>query len=138
MRNAAEEPHRYFEIHKPLETADPWIKYCYRRWRASARQRGIECQMTLEEWWGAWAPHWAEREALHLVMCRYGDRGPLAVDNIYFAPQLEHARDRRVHRNSVGQFQQRRRRPVDGLGITSAAHVDNPGDGFSATRIDSS
>ncbi len=49
-----------------------------------AAQRGIPFEMTFEEWWGIWEPHYHKRgvRADQFVMCRTGDKGPYAVGNV--------------------------------------------------------
>lgn len=56
----------------------------YRQHKASAKQRGIEFDLTFDEWWEIWQPHYAQRGrgAGHLQMCRTGDVGPYAVGNV--------------------------------------------------------
>lgn len=50
-----------------------------------AKRRGIGFLLTFEEWWEIWEPFWEQRgkEKHSLVMCRYGDTGPYAKDNVY-------------------------------------------------------
>lgn len=49
-----------------------------------AASRGIPFEMTFEEWWGIWEPHYEQRGrgGEKLVMCRTGDKGPYAVGNV--------------------------------------------------------
>lgn len=62
----------------------------------NAAQRGIAFELTFEEWWGMWEPHY-ERRGLAIgcmVMCRDGDVGPYAVGNVRIDTNLENARER--------------------------------------------
>jgi hypothetical protein len=56
----------------------------YAKHKAHAKERGIEFDLTFEEWWGIWEPRWAERGTHkdQLGMCRTRDQGPYAVGNI--------------------------------------------------------
>jgi DNA-binding transcriptional MerR regulator len=61
----------------------------FRRQRASAKQRGIEWEISLWDWWTIWqaSGKWNERGrgAGAYVMCRFGDTGPYKVGNVYIA-----------------------------------------------------
>lgn len=60
----------------------------FRRQRTNAKTRGIEWRLTLTQWWEIWqrSGHWDERGRGHAyAMCRYGDKGPYAVNNVYIA-----------------------------------------------------
>jgi hypothetical protein len=50
-----------------------------------AKKRGIGFLLSFEEWWSIWEPFWDRRGRTKdsLVMCRYGDTGPYAKDNVY-------------------------------------------------------
>lgn len=50
-----------------------------------AKRRGIGFLLSFEEWWDIWEPFWDKRGKSkdNLVMCRYGDSGPYAKDNVY-------------------------------------------------------
>jgi len=59
----------------------------YRSQASKAATRGIEWQLTFEQWWNWWQQtgRWSERGATigKYCMCRYGDIGPYSLDNIY-------------------------------------------------------
>ena len=59
----------------------------YQAHKLNARTRGIGFNLTFEQWWEAWKPHWDERGRgkgkYH--MCRHGDSGPYEIGNIYLA-----------------------------------------------------
>jgi hypothetical protein len=80
------------EIHPPM-ACPPELIQRYKGWKLTARQRGIECQMSMDEWWGAWFPHWGYRKTFDLVMARHGDTGPYVVGNIYFTTRGQNCRD---------------------------------------------
>ncbi len=65
--------------------------------RRNASDRGIRWELTLWEWWCIWkeSGHWEERgrDGGAYVMCRFGDVGPYAVDNIYIATSNQNGRD---------------------------------------------
>ena len=56
----------------------------YFQQRANAYERGIEWEISFEEWWSLWEPHWANRgrEKGQLVMARHGDDGPYSLTNV--------------------------------------------------------
>lgn len=60
--------------------------------RTNARHRGIEWRLTLRQWWDIWqrSGHWGDRGRGHgYAMCRYGDKGPYAVNNVYIATNVQ-------------------------------------------------
>lgn len=60
----------------------------YRRQRANAHTRRIEWRLTFLQWWDIWqrSGHWEDRGRGHAyAMCRYGDKGPYSVNNVYIA-----------------------------------------------------
>jgi len=68
----------------------------YTSQRRDAGRRGIEWKITLIEWWHVWVSsgHWAERgPGQGYVMCRFGDTGPYAANNVYIATNPQNARD---------------------------------------------
>ena len=56
----------------------------YHQHAAHAGERGIEFELTFEEWWAIWEPRYAERGPRRgqFVMCRQRDTGPYAADNV--------------------------------------------------------
>lgn len=60
--------------------------YKFRQQRCSAAARGVEWQMTFDEWWAVWqaSGKWHLRGARdgQYVMGRHGDVGPYAVGNV--------------------------------------------------------
>lgn len=65
----------------------------YARQKCTAKTRGIEFHLSLWEWWTIWqkSGKWARRgrERGQFVMCRIGDEGPYAVDNVFIALNCE-------------------------------------------------
>lgn len=61
-------------------------RYKFRQQRNSAKARGVDWQMTFEEWWGVWerSGKWHLRGCRdgEYVMGRHGDAGPYAVGNV--------------------------------------------------------
>lgn len=53
--------------------------------RHTCKQRGIEFNMTFDEWAGWWGDDFALRGCKEndLCMCRYSDEGPYEIGNIY-------------------------------------------------------
>jgi len=57
----------------------------YRSHKAQAKGRGIPFDITFEDWFTLWEPHWEGRGANSadgLVMCRTGDKGGYTLDNV--------------------------------------------------------
>lgn len=66
------------------------------RQKNSARQRGIEWNLTLWQWWSIWqqSGHWTNRgRGNGYQMCRKGDQGPYSVDNVYIASGVKNIQD---------------------------------------------
>ena len=56
----------------------------YAQHKKNAAKRGVEFELSFEEWWAIWEPHW-ERRGTHkdqLGMCRTHDKGPYRVGNV--------------------------------------------------------
>lgn len=81
-----------------------------RKWRATpkgqysvhkhnANVRGVEFNLTFEQWWSIWqkSGHWDKRgnRAGCYVMCRKGDEGPYAVGNVFIGKFDRNLRDAR-------------------------------------------
>lgn len=68
----------------------------YRRQRNRASHRGIAWQFTYETWWKVWqdSGHWDDRGvgADRYCMCRRGDAGPYAPNNVFIATNSENSR----------------------------------------------
>lgn len=66
--------------------------------RRGAKRRGIGWELDLWQWWSIWVASgkWAERgSGQGYVMCRRGDEGPYATDNVFIAPARENNSDRK-------------------------------------------
>jgi hypothetical protein len=64
----------------------------FRRQKANAATRGISWRLTFLQWWDIWqrSGHWDDRGRGHAyAMCRYGDKGPYAVNNVYIATNAQ-------------------------------------------------
>jgi hypothetical protein len=76
------------------------IRMAYSAQKVRANQRGIAWQFTLPEWWGVWerSGHWHERgRGAGYMMCRKGDEGPYAVDNVFIATGRENSSQARLN-----------------------------------------
>lgn len=75
---------------------DPYIKFLSHRNGAAAR--GIEFEMTFEEWWAIWEPRFADRgrKVGQVVMCRAGDEGPYRTGNVRIDTVTANHRERCV------------------------------------------
>lgn len=58
--------------------------------KSNARRRGIDFQLTFEQWWNVWrrSGHWDQRGNRRgaYVMSRHGDVGAYAVGNVSIIP----------------------------------------------------
>jgi len=70
----------------------------YIAWRASAKQRNIPIELTLQQWCGIWAPYWPDRLRADLVLARKYDLGPYAVGNVYITTRAQNCKDHHLHR----------------------------------------
>lgn len=65
--------------------------------KRNAKTRGIGWELTLWQWWTIWqeSGHWEERgrNLGQYGMCRYGDKGPYAVGNVYIATCTQNIKD---------------------------------------------
>jgi len=83
----------------------------YKAIKGRSKRRGIEFQFTYEEWLAWWekalaehGPHAKRGKGKDLlVMCRIGDRGPYAADNVYCGTPAQNRADippeKRRHNN---------------------------------------
>lgn len=68
----------------------------YRYQERTARDRGVEFNLKLIDWWGIWqgSGHWHQRgRGPGYCMCRIGDVGPYAVGNVYIATGSQNIKD---------------------------------------------
>jgi hypothetical protein len=79
----------------------------YSQHRSNSKKRGIEFELSFDEWWGIWSTYYHLRGlgANGLCMARHGDCGGYVVGNIYLTTNLgnlldysrgSNARQRRV------------------------------------------
>lgn len=50
--------------------------------KMGASQRGIDFNLTFDQWWELWETHWHERGIGGKVMCRYADKGAYEIGNV--------------------------------------------------------
>jgi len=69
--------------------ADPFLRFAQQKGMAS--KRGIEWEISFQEWWALWKPYYLQRghAGKGLEMCRIGDRGSYRTDNVFIASGLE-------------------------------------------------
>lgn len=68
----------------------------YRKQKSAARARGIGWEFNLWQWWLVWqqSGKWTQRgNGQGYAMCRKGDVGPYAVDNVYIATISQNSQD---------------------------------------------
>ena len=63
--------------------------------KASAKWRGVEFNLTFEQWMELWSPHLEERgiDSGSYQMCRFNDEGDYSVDNVYMATLAQNRYD---------------------------------------------
>ncbi len=65
--------------------------------KSKAKQRGIEFNLTYEEWWHIWqkSGKWEQRgpNKGQYVMSRYNDIGPYEIGNVFIQPSVENRRE---------------------------------------------
>lgn len=75
----------------------PRVKYA--KHRHNAAERGIEFDLTFDEWWAIWEPHFSRRgrtTAMPMQMCRTRDEGGYTLGNVRIATIKENAAERGV------------------------------------------
>lgn len=60
------------------------VRKRYNEQKLGAKRRGIEFNLTFDEWWGIWRPYWSNRgrNVGNYVMCRTMDSGAYEVGNV--------------------------------------------------------
>ena len=63
--------------------------------KQTAKRRGIPFDLSFEEWWAYWEPHWQYRGRGKgfLCMSRYGDTGSYILGNVYINTYEENSKD---------------------------------------------
>lgn len=70
----------------------------YAQHKANAQRRGIEFDITFEEWWAIWEPRYAERGPYRgqLGMCRTRDEGAYRPGNVRLDTPRNNSREHHV------------------------------------------
>lgn len=82
----------------------------YRQQRAQAKRRGIPFELTFEQWWSLWEPHFDRRGAVKgaMQMCRTRDQGGYTQGNVRIdtveANHAEYAASVRERAASAGRL----------------------------------
>ena len=74
----------------------PEAMYKFQQHRANAKQRGIEFDLTFDEWWAIWEPHFHNRgsASTQFNMCRTRDEGAYRTGNVRIdTARANHAED---------------------------------------------
>ena len=72
----------------------------YNRQRVGARHRGIEFNITFDEWYNLFLHHGVDKNDIEkiskdqLCLCRNNDCGPYSLDNVYVATRSKNSIDR--------------------------------------------
>ena len=84
----------------PTKKTDYKERHKYACHKSKAKARGIEFNLTYEEWWSIWqkSGQWENRGCKRgqYVMSRYNDVGPYAVGNVFIQLQEENRREAMV------------------------------------------
>ncbi len=83
-KEAAKERHRQWRRNNP-------IRYAYLGQRHTSNQRGVEFNLTFEQFRDFWGDDFPLRGnySEDMQMCRYGDKGAYELGNIYKATKIE-------------------------------------------------
>ena len=67
----------------------------YNSQKQTSKRRGIIFDLTFEEWWAYWEPHWELRGRGKgcLVMSRFGDSGNYVVGNVFINTYEENSKE---------------------------------------------
>lgn len=81
------------------------VRKAWLAFKAGAKRRGIPVEMSFEEWWQLWAPHWHQRQrmsmrGMEIVMGRHGDVGPYSVGNVSMISRRRNAEDAACYRRA--------------------------------------
>lgn len=79
-------------------------KDAFGRQRYQAQKRGIEWNLSLEQWWDFWqsSGYWDQRgRGQGYVMCRRGDTGPYEIGNIFIALCRHNSSNRRGKKSKL-------------------------------------
>lgn len=91
----------------------------YKVHRSNAKQRGIDFQFSLQEWWDWWLidSRWETRGvgAGRLVMARFGDTGPYAIDNVYCTTHEQNLKDIDPARRVEAMVARHAQRKLEGI-----------------------
>ncbi len=70
----------------------------YAQHKSSAKQRGVEFDMTFDEWWQIWQSRFEQRgrQAGKMQMCRAGDVGAYRSGNVRIASIEENRAEQRI------------------------------------------
>ncbi len=81
------------EYCRSRQLRDPYRAFTAQRRGAS--ERGIEWELTFDEWWSVWREyfHMRGRGTNELCMGREKDSGPYAIGNVYLTTHLGNAMD---------------------------------------------
>lgn len=76
--------------------------------KGHARHRGIEWELTFEQWYQWWLDQGVDKDhptkvcGQQLCMCRPNDKGPYSLDNIYCGTRSENTKERNKTRPNLG------------------------------------
>ena len=92
--------------------------------RQNAAKRGIGWEMSLWQWWSIWqqSGKWSQRgRGQGYVMCRIGDAGPYAVDNVFIATARENSSDQKRKKSGLPMGVRKNKRYA---GYSAARHIN--------------
>ena len=84
-----------------------YAKYRFREHRKGAVRRNIPFNLTFEQWDNWWLTNGVDRNIPRpnngdtLCMCRFEDKGPYSLDNIYCASKRQNTKDHHTNNPNV-------------------------------------
>lgn len=97
---------------------------CFAAQRQNAAKRGIGWEMSLWQWWSIWqqSGKWSQRgRGQGYVMCRIGDAGPYAIDNVFIATARENSSDQKRKKSGLPMGVRKNKRCA---GYSAARHIN--------------
>ncbi len=99
----------------------------YDNHKGKAKSRGIPFLITFTEWYYWWLSNGVDKNDVaynhKMCMCRVGDTGPYALNNIYCATRSQNTKD--AHNNNTGILKGRKKGQGTHLGYTGAKGSDS-------------
>lgn len=98
----------------------------FQQHKRSAQQRGIEFELSFEQWWELWEPHWERRgqKSQDMCMCRKADQGGYTLGNVRIATNKENHQERALEYRTRHAQRRSRYTTAHQLKVFGAAPVE--------------